>query len=107
MKEAAISERDRRRGNGRATASLIAVPDRRRRLSDGLVVEASIVARLFRFRLLSIEAGLVVSPARVLARSSVVAPPTRPPAIGSGLAAAERFLDEGAAQLEASRRSTR
>jgi hypothetical protein len=119
-----------RRGNGRATASLIAVPDRRRRLSDGMVVEASIVARLFRFRLLAIDASLVVSPARVAARSPAVAPRARPratgggpataehqPAIaggpaaaehpratGGGLAAAERFLDEGSAHLAASRR---
>jgi hypothetical protein len=92
-----------RRGNGRATASLIAVPDRRRRLSDGLVVEASIVARLFRFRLLAIDAGLIVSPARVAARPPAVAPRTRPRATGGGLAVAERLLDEGAAQLEASR----
>ena len=81
----------------------IAVPDRRRRLSEGLVVEASIVARLFRFRLLAIDAGLVVSPARVAARSPAVAPRTRPRAIGGGLAAAERCLDEGAAHLAASR----
>ena len=104
---ATTSERDRRaevrRGDGRATATLIAVPDRRRRLSDGLVVEASIVARLFRFRLLAIDAGLVVSPARVAARPPAVAPPTRPRAIGGGLAAAERCLDEGAAHLAASR----
>ena len=92
-----------RRGNGRATASLIAVPDSRRRLSDGLVVEASIVARLFRFRLLAIDASLVVSPARVAARSPAVAPRTRPRAIGGGLAAAERLLDEGSAHLAASR----
>ena len=96
------------RGSGAATGrrppSLIAVPDRRRRLSDGLVVEASIVARLFRFRLLAIDVSLVVSPARVAARSPAVAPRTRPPAIGGGLAAAERFLDEGSAHLAASRR---
>jgi hypothetical protein len=92
-----------RRGDGRATASLIAVPDRRQRLSDGLVVEASIVARLLRFRLLAIDVGVVVSPARVAARSPAVAPRARPRATGGGLAAAERFLDEGAAHLAASR----
>ena len=65
------------------------------------------MARLFRFRLLAIDAGLVVSPARVAGRSPAVVPHTRPRAIGGRLADAERFLDEGAAHLEASRRPGR
>jgi hypothetical protein len=61
------------------------------------------VARLFRIRLLAIDAGLVISPARVTSRSSVVAPRARSRAIGAGLAAAERSIGEGAAILTASR----
>lgn len=67
-----------------------------RQLSEGLAVEASIVARLFRIRLLTIDASLIVLPAQPNGRS-----PTQ--AIGVGLAAAERFLDEGADDLAASR----
>jgi hypothetical protein len=68
------------------------------------VVEASVVARLFRVRLLAIDASLVVSPARVMNRFPVPgAPPARARTIGARLAAAERCLDEGAASLEASR----
>jgi hypothetical protein len=86
----------------RAPTSLIAVPDRDGQLSEGLLVEASIVARLLRVRLLAIDARLIVSPARVKGA-------TRPShtlsrrSIGAGLTAAERFLDEGAVSLAASR----
>jgi hypothetical protein len=79
------------------------VPDGGRQLADGLVVEASIVARLFRIRLLAVDASLVVSPAHVKGRSPAVAPHARSRTIGPGLAAAERFLDDGAADLAASR----
>jgi hypothetical protein len=91
------------RATERATANLTAVPDGGRRLSEGLVVEASVVARLFRIRVLAIDAGLVISPARVTSRSPVVAPRARSRAIGAGLAAAERSIGEGAASLAASR----
>jgi hypothetical protein len=46
---------------------------------------------------------VVVAPARVAARSPAVAPRARSWAIGGGLAAAERLLDEAAAHLAASR----
>jgi hypothetical protein len=99
----------------RETANLIAVPDGGRQRLDGLVIEASVVARLFRIRLLAIDASLVVSPAHVKARSPAVSPAhvqARSPAvtpharsrtIGPALAAAERFIDEGAASLAVSR----
>jgi hypothetical protein len=61
------------------------------------------VARLFRIRLLAIDAELVVSPARVTSPSRAVAPRTRTAEIGTGLAAAERAIDEAAASLAASR----
>jgi hypothetical protein len=87
----------------RATANLIAVPDGGRQRLDGLVIEASVVARLFRIRLLAIDASLVVSPAHVKARSPAVTPHARSRTIGPALAAAERFIDEGAASLAVSR----
>jgi hypothetical protein len=95
MKGRAISER--------ATASLNAIPVGDRPLSDGVVVEASVVARLFRIRLLSIDARVVVSPAHVERRPRSRAPAVRLRAIGARLAAAERVIDEGAESLAASR----
>jgi len=85
--------------------NLIAVPDGEGALSEGLVVEASVVARLFRVRLLEIDASLVVAPADVQGRTPAVRPRTltRRPTIGAGLVAAERAIDEGAASLAASR----
>jgi hypothetical protein len=68
-----------------------------------LVVEASVVARLFRFRLLAVDASVVISPAHVHGRSPNVRPRTQRRAIGAGLVAAERFIDEGASSLAASR----
>ena len=87
----------------RATTNLIAVPDGEGVLSEGLVVEASVVARLFRVRLLEVDASLVVSPADVQGRTPAVRPRPRRPTIGAGLVAAERAIDEGAASLAASR----
>lgn len=86
----------------RATTNLIAVPDARRPLSDGLVVEASVVARLFRVRLLAIDASVVISPARVHGRVPAVRRDTHR-RIGAGLVAAERFIDEGASSLATAR----
>ena len=50
-----------------------AARDRRRRPSDGVVVEASILARLLGLRLLTLDATVVLVPAEV------TAPPTRAP----------------------------
>jgi hypothetical protein len=86
---------------------VIAVPDGGQRLSEGLLVEASVVARLLRVRLLVINASLIVAPAQVKDRTPD-GPPLRPPtpgrAIGAGLAGAERCLSEGADSLARSRR---
>jgi hypothetical protein len=65
------------------------------RTADGLLVEASVVARLLGLRLLSVNASVVVSPARVTGR-------LRAGPIGVRLLTAERFIDEGAASLAAS-----
>jgi hypothetical protein len=66
-----------------------------------LLVEARIVARLLGIRLLTIDASVIVVPARLNGRAAgeMVAPH----AIGTGLAAAERLLGDGAASLAASR----
>jgi hypothetical protein len=95
--------RSRARATERETANLIGIPDGGRQLSEGLVVEASVIARLFRIRLLAIDASLVISPAQVRGRSSAATPRARARAIGAGLLAAERVIDEGAASLAASR----
>jgi hypothetical protein len=80
------------------STNLIAVPDDGRPLSEGLLVEASIVARLLRIRLLAIDARLIVAPAHVQRRTRTpVTPRTRSRRIGTELAAAERMLNEGAA----------
>jgi hypothetical protein len=93
---------------------LIAAPDGAKQLSEGLVVEASVVARLLRIRLLAIDARLIVAPAAVEGRTRAAArgadamlapvtPPTRTRATGAGLTRAARLLSEAAASLAASR----
>jgi hypothetical protein len=93
---------------------LIVAPDGGRQLTEGLVLEASVVARLLGVRLLVIDANLIVAPAQVKDRTRAatyatgkalapVEPPTRTHAIGAGLAAAERYLSEAAASLARSR----
>jgi hypothetical protein len=97
---------------------LTAIPDRSRRLPDGVLVEASIVARVLGFRLLKLDATVVLVPADVTAPSraappshsaragpvraspqSLGVPPRRSGAAGRGLAAAVRSIDEGAQLL--------
>ena len=48
---------------------LRADPDRGQRLSEGLLVEASVVARVLRIRLLVINASVIVGPAQVEGRT--------------------------------------
>jgi len=97
------------------------MPGRRRHHSDGLVVEASIIARLLRLRLLTLDATVVIVPAEAAARSEVrgraaarpvrsvrsagALPPGRSQPSGRrGLAEAVRTIEEGAAILAAGRR---
>lgn len=71
--------------------------DRRRRLSDGALVEASILARVLGIRLLTLDATVVVVPADV---PPAVSPRARSsPAVGRGLADAVRSINEGAELL--------
>lgn len=87
---------------------LTAVPDRRKRLSEGVLVEASVVARLLGLRLLKLDATIMLMPADVAAQPAAPRdPPARdgippaglPPArlypAGRGLAEAVRHLNEG------------
>jgi len=82
---------------------LTAVPVRRKRLSEGTLVEASVVARLLGMRLLKLDATVVLMPADVAAQSAA---PHDPPALdglpparlypaGRGLAEAIRHLNDG------------
>jgi hypothetical protein len=97
---------------------LTAVPDRSRRLSDGVLVEASILARVIGVRLLTIDATVALVPADVTAASSAAhGPPvrttarssrvasTRSGAAGRGLAEAVRSINEGAELLAQARRN--
>ena len=103
----------------RATAPLVsmATPDRRRRLSEGVLVEARIRARLLGIRLLTIDATVVLAPA---APAAVTAPSlaaherasvrfsgmsrNRSAATGHRLAEAVQSINEGMELLAATRR---
>jgi hypothetical protein len=62
--------------SGGTAVGLRAVPDPRKRLSDGVLVEACIRARVIGIPLLKIEASIVLAPAGLTASTS--APPDRP-----------------------------
>ena len=59
------------------------VPDGSKRLSDGLLIETSVLARLFGVKLLTLEGNVVVTPAQLRelsqVQSSMVSEPTAPP----------------------------
>jgi hypothetical protein len=85
---------------------LTAVPDRRRRLSEGILIEASVLARLLGIRLLKLHATVMLMPADVAARPApgdppalerarASLPPTRLYPAGRGLAEAIRHINEG------------
>jgi hypothetical protein len=96
---------------------LTAVPDRRRHLSDGVLVDASVQARLLGLRLLTLEATVVIAPAEVTSPSPTAqrAPRVRAPRSSSlspgrsvtarpGLAQAVQSINEAAELLAATRR---
>ena len=70
-----------------------------------VLVEAHIVARLLGMRLLTLDASVIVVPAQRNGRAA--GEMFAPRAIGTGLAAAERLLGDGAASLAASRSERR
>lgn len=94
--------------------TLRALPNRRRRPSDGVLVEASIVGRVLGLRLLKLDAMVVLVPADVTPPSSP-ARARRPPSSSSApariatgrsrLAEAVRNIDEGAEVLADARRN--
>jgi hypothetical protein len=96
-----------------APVALTAIPDRRKRLSDGVLIDASIQARLLGLRLLTVDATVVLVPADVTAahppperpapRSSGAAP-RRSVAAGPRLAQAVRSINEATELLAESRR---
>ncbi len=100
-----------------APVALTVAPDRRRRLSDGVLVEASLLARVMGIRLLTIDATLALVPADITTSSSAALPPARAsrpgPVVtpgrsrvaGHGLAEAVRNINEGAELLAEARRN--
>ena len=108
-----------RRAGATSPLALEAVPDRRRRVSDGVLVEASILARVLGLRLLTLDVTLVLVPAEVSAPAPPSAPrglpagasprrygpPPARPVPGGGLADAVRSINEGAELLAEARRN--
>jgi hypothetical protein len=91
---------------------LSAVPDQRRRLADGILVEATILARVLGIRILTINTTLVLVPADVRSSSSAPLhqsthasalsssiPSMRSGAAGRRLATAVQSINEGAELL--------
>ena len=92
-------------------------PDRRKRLSEGVLLEATIRARLLGLRLLTIDATVVLAPADVAAPAIAAHDPpprasVRPPGMArsraaatrQGLAEAVQSINEGRELLAATRR---
>lgn len=92
-----------RNAEGAAPILLTAAPDRRKRLSEGVLVEAFVVARLLGMRLLKLDATVVLMPADLAAQRAAARehlaldglPPARPYPAKRGLAEAIRHLNEG------------
>jgi hypothetical protein len=94
----------------------MAIPDRRRRLSEGVLVEAGIRARLLGIRLLTIDATVVLAPADFTVPSVAGHDPSqraprssgisrnRSAATGHRLAEAVQSINEGMELLAATRR---
>jgi hypothetical protein len=96
-------------------AVLTVAPDRRKSLSQGVLVEGSILVRLLGLRLLRLEATVVLTPAdvgtstgprRAVRRPSSASPPRRSAVPRRGLAGAARDIDEGAKLLAQARQGT-
>jgi hypothetical protein len=104
---------------------LTAIPSRRKRLSDGVLVEALVLGRVLGVRILTLRASVVLAPAEVTAPTAEVTAPTaahralasppatrsprlapaRRPSAGRRLAEAVRHIDEGAKLLAEARRN--
>ena len=100
-----------------AAIALTAVPDRGRRVSQGLLLQASILARFLGLRLLKLDAVIVLLPADIPSseaagsgwqpRSSAPAPRSLPRtnSFGQGLSEAVRDIEESRALLARARHS--
>lgn len=75
-----------------APVALTAAIDRRRRLSEGALVQASVRARLLGIPLLRLDATVALMPAAITASPAAFA-------AGDGLADAVRSINEGAELL--------
>jgi hypothetical protein len=73
---------------------MTAVPDGEGQLSEGVLVEGRLVARLLGMRLLTIDAHVVLTPAQLTAPATRNARRLRTPAVGAKLLAAERLLGD-------------
>lgn len=100
-----------------------AVPDPRRRLNDGLLIQASVIARVLGVRLLKLDTTVILAPAEVQVPAARAAPgngrPAKPASTptpvragarrsgpaGRALADAVRSVNEGAELLALSRRN--
>jgi hypothetical protein len=78
----------------RRPTQLTAVPDGDGRLSEGVLVEGRLVARLLGARLLTVDARLVLTPAQLTAPAVRNTRRLRTTAVGARLAAAERLIDD-------------
>lgn len=87
----------------------MAFPDRRKRLSDGVLVEASVLARVLGVRLLTLEATVVLAPAEIAAHPAARPSGRRQPpsGVGRGLAEAARTIEQGSEVLAEARRNDR
>lgn len=92
--------RGRRGRTSSAPVALTAVPDRGRSLSEGVLVQASVRARLLGIPLLRLDATVVLMPAATRASTSAVA-------TGEDLADAVRSINDGAKVLAQVRRDGR
>ena len=92
------------------------VPDPGKRLSDGVLLQATIRARFLGIRILTLDTTVVLAPADIAAapspragpptiapRRSLTVPPTPSRTAAPGLAAAVRSLNEGAELLARSK----
>ena len=102
-----------------------AVPDPRRRLNDGVLIQASVLARVLGVRLLKLDTTVILAPAEVQVPAARAAPANGRPAkpasastptpvraaarrsgpAGRALADAVRSVNEGAELLALSRRN--
>lgn len=86
--------------NASSPVALTAEADRRRRLSEGALVQASIRARLLGIPLLRLDATVALMPAAITA-------PASPRVGGDSLAEAVRSINDGAKVLAELRRDGR